>query len=66
MVSGFAKLGAYFSFSGYLTAMKSTKAKKMLKAVCDVNMFNRLKLVTPLLEFVHVHNVHCIFLVGSC
>lgn len=33
MVSGFAKLGAYFSFSGYLMSMKSAKAKKMLKAV---------------------------------
>lgn len=33
MVSGFAKLGAYFSFSGYLTSMKSTKAKNMLKLV---------------------------------
>ncbi|KAJ6806050.1 uncharacterized protein M6B38_177275 [Iris pallida] len=33
MVPGFAKLGAYFSFSGYLTSMKSTKAKNMLKLV---------------------------------
>lgn len=33
LVSGFAKLGAYFSFSGYLTSMKPTKSKKMLKAV---------------------------------
>ncbi|KAJ0668575.1 putative TatD family, metal-dependent hydrolase [Helianthus annuus] len=33
MVPEFAKLGAYFSFSGFLMAMKETKAKKMLKAV---------------------------------
>ncbi|XP_020243444.1 uncharacterized protein LOC109821691 [Asparagus officinalis] len=33
MVSPLSNLGAYFSFSGYLTSMKSTKAKKMLKAV---------------------------------
>nr|XP_043624899.1 uncharacterized metal-dependent hydrolase YabD-like [Erigeron canadensis]XP_043624900.1 uncharacterized metal-dependent hydrolase YabD-like [Erigeron canadensis] len=33
MVPEFAKLGAYFSFSGFLMAMKENKAKKMLKAV---------------------------------
>lgn len=33
MVPEFAKLGAHFSFSGFLMAMKETKAKKMLKAV---------------------------------
>ncbi|CAA6656470.1 unnamed protein product [Spirodela intermedia] len=33
MVPGFAKHGAYFSFSGYLTSMKPQKAKKMLKMV---------------------------------
>lgn len=33
MVSGFAKLGSYFSFSGFLMSMKSQKAKKMLKSV---------------------------------
>ncbi|XP_024988660.1 uncharacterized protein LOC112523334 [Cynara cardunculus var. scolymus] len=33
MVPEFAKLGAYFSFSGFLMAMKESKAKKMLKAV---------------------------------
>lgn len=33
MVPEFAKLGAYFSFSGYLMSMKAQKAKKMLKAV---------------------------------
>jgi TatD DNase family protein len=33
MVSGFANLGCYFSLSGFLTGMKSTKAKKMLKSV---------------------------------
>ncbi|KAG6529451.1 hypothetical protein ZIOFF_011649 [Zingiber officinale] len=29
-VSGFAKLGSYFSFSGFLTSMKPQKAKKLL------------------------------------
>lgn len=33
MVPDFAKLGAYFSFSGYLMSMKEQKAKKMLRAV---------------------------------
>ncbi|KAL9681529.1 hypothetical protein QQ045_013314 [Rhodiola kirilowii] len=33
MVPEFAKLGAYFSFSGYLMFMKEQKAKKMLKTV---------------------------------
>ncbi|KAL0751368.1 hypothetical protein Bca101_033371 [Brassica carinata] len=33
MVPEFAKLGAYFSFSGFLMSMSEKKAKKMLKAV---------------------------------
>ncbi|KAF3793235.1 putative metal-dependent hydrolase [Nymphaea thermarum] len=33
MVPGLAKLGAYFSFSGFLTSMDVRKAKKMLKSV---------------------------------
>ncbi|GMH30331.1 hypothetical protein Nepgr_032174 [Nepenthes gracilis] len=33
MVPEFVKLGAYFSFSGFLMSMKPQKAKKMLKAV---------------------------------
>ncbi|KAM3388673.1 hypothetical protein ACQJBY_011050 [Aegilops geniculata] len=33
MVPGLANLGCYFSLSGFLTGLKSTKAKKMLKAV---------------------------------
>ncbi|VVB14944.1 unnamed protein product [Arabis nemorensis] len=33
MVPEFAKLGAYFSFSGFLMHMNEKKAKKMLKAV---------------------------------
>ncbi|KAK2985376.1 hypothetical protein RJ640_029333 [Escallonia rubra] len=33
MVPEFTKLGAYFSFSGFLMSMKENKAKKMLKAV---------------------------------
>lgn len=33
MVPEFAKLGAYFSFSGFLMDMKESKAKKMVKAV---------------------------------
>lgn len=33
MVPGLAKLGAYFSFSGFLMSLKSQKAKKMLKSV---------------------------------
>ncbi|XP_042458486.1 uncharacterized metal-dependent hydrolase YabD-like isoform X2 [Zingiber officinale] len=32
-VSGFAKLGSYFSFSGFLTSMKPQKAKKLLLSV---------------------------------
>uniref|UniRef100_A0A453CKX9 TatD related DNase n=1 Tax=Aegilops tauschii subsp. strangulata TaxID=200361 RepID=A0A453CKX9_AEGTS len=33
MVPGLANLGCYFSLSGFLTGLKSTKAKKMLKAI---------------------------------
>ncbi|KAK9145577.1 hypothetical protein Sjap_005480 [Stephania japonica] len=33
MVPSLAKLGAYFSFSGFLFSMKQQKAKKMLKMV---------------------------------
>ncbi|KAG0496748.1 hypothetical protein HPP92_001439 [Vanilla planifolia] len=33
MVPEFIKLGCYFSFFGFLTSMKSNKAKKMLKSV---------------------------------
>lgn len=33
MVPEFAKLGAYFSFSGFLMDMKESKAKKMVKTV---------------------------------
>ncbi|XP_030935748.1 uncharacterized protein LOC115960888 isoform X1 [Quercus lobata] len=33
MVPEFAKLGAYFSFSGFLMSLEARKAKKMLKAV---------------------------------
>ncbi|XP_010269730.1 PREDICTED: uncharacterized protein LOC104606304 [Nelumbo nucifera] len=33
MVPGLAKLGAYFSFSGFLMSMKPQKAKRMLKSV---------------------------------
>ncbi|KAG6714473.1 hypothetical protein I3842_05G204500 [Carya illinoinensis] len=33
MVPEFAKLGAYFSFSGYLMSLEARKAKKMLRAV---------------------------------
>lgn len=32
LVLEFAKLGAYFSFSGFLMSMKESKAKKMLKS----------------------------------
>ena len=31
MVPEFSKLGAYFSFSGFLMSQKANKAKKMLK-----------------------------------
>lgn len=33
LVPEFAKLGAYFSFSGYLMSLEARKAKKMLRAV---------------------------------
>ncbi|KAK4849924.1 hypothetical protein QYF36_002140 [Acer negundo] len=33
MVPEFSKLGAYFSFSGFLMSMKAEKAKKMLKRI---------------------------------
>lgn len=37
MVPEFSKLGAYFSFSGFLMSMKEQKAKKMLKMVSPSN-----------------------------
>ncbi|XP_076910802.1 uncharacterized protein LOC143568561 [Bidens hawaiensis] len=42
MVPEFVKLGAYFSFSGFVMGMKETKAKKMVKTV----PFDRLLLET--------------------
>jgi len=33
MVPEFSKLGAYFSFSGYLMSLEARKAKKMLRTV---------------------------------
>lgn len=33
MVPEFSRLGAYFSFSGFLMSMKESKAKKMLKSI---------------------------------
>lgn len=33
MVPEFTKLGAYFSFSGYLMSLEARKAKKMLRIV---------------------------------
>ena len=39
MVPEFAKIGAYFSFSGFLMSMSEKKAKKMLKAVRFLHLF---------------------------
>lgn len=39
MVSGLANLGCYFSLSGFLTGMKSTKAKQMLKSVSMLTVY---------------------------
>lgn len=38
MVPEFSKLGAYFSFSGFLMSLKANKAKKMLKMVSSDRM----------------------------
>ena len=39
MVPEFSKLGAYFSFSGFLMSLKANKAKKMLKMVIFITSY---------------------------
>lgn len=59
MVPEFAKLGGYFSFSGFLMSMKSQKAKKLLKAVSS----DRILLETDAPDAVPKSNLGSLFLV---
>lgn len=59
MVPELARLGAYFSFSGFLMSMKSQKAKKMLKAV----PFDRILLETDAPDALPKSNLGDLFLV---
>lgn len=51
MVPEFSKLGAYFSFSGFLMSLKANKAKKMLKMVIFIISDIRLMLTIICTEF---------------
>ncbi|XP_047173899.1 uncharacterized metal-dependent hydrolase YabD [Vigna umbellata] len=53
MVPEFSKLGAYFSFSGFLMSLKANKAKKMLKMV----PFDRILLETDAPDALPVSNI---------
>ncbi|KDP39579.1 hypothetical protein JCGZ_02599 [Jatropha curcas] len=61
MVPEFAKLGAYFSFSGFLMFMKVQKAKRMLKAVSS----DRILLETDSPDAVPNSNLDSLFLVDG-
>lgn len=59
MVPEFAKLGSFFSFSGFLMSMKPQKAKKLLKAVPS----DRILLETDAPDAVPRCNLNSLFLV---
>lgn len=59
MVSELAKLGSYFSFSGFLMSMKPQKAKKLLKAVPS----DRILLETDAPDALPRSNLSSLFLV---
>lgn len=40
MVPEFAKLGSYFSFSGFLMSMEAQKAKRILKMVIFIKLYH--------------------------
>eukprot|EP00257_Ricinus_communis_P018912 XP_015577743.1 uncharacterized protein LOC8284269 isoform X1 [Ricinus communis] len=61
MVPEFAKLGAYFSFSGFLMSMKVQKAKRVLKAVTS----DRILLETDAPDAVPTSNTSSLFLVDG-
>ncbi|CAN1278060.1 Uncharacterized metal-dependent hydrolase YabD [Linum perenne] len=61
MVPELAKLGAYFSFSGFLMSMKTQKAKKMLAAVPS----DRILLETDAPDATPSLNVDTLYLVGG-
>ncbi|WJX29525.1 hypothetical protein P8452_18160 [Trifolium repens] len=59
MVPEFSKLGAYFSFSGFLMSLKANKAKKMLKMVSS----NRILLETDAPDALPKSNIDSLFFV---
>ncbi|XP_031260707.1 uncharacterized protein LOC116118891 [Pistacia vera] len=61
MVPEFSKLGAYFSFSGFLMSMKTQKAKKMLKMVSS----ERILLETDAPDALPKSNLDSLFLVDG-
>ncbi|KAK3019410.1 hypothetical protein RJ639_004660 [Escallonia herrerae] len=62
MVPEFTKLGAYFSFSGFLMSMKENKAKKMLKAVPSERILLETDAPDALPE---VHNLDTLFFIDT-
>ncbi|MED6160328.1 hypothetical protein PIB30_050456 [Stylosanthes scabra] len=59
MVPEFSKLGAYFSFSGFLMSLKANKAKKMLKMVAS----DRILLETDAPDALPKANIDSLFFV---
>ncbi|ESW23816.1 hypothetical protein PHAVU_004G078000 [Phaseolus vulgaris] len=59
MVPEFSKLGAYFSFSGFLMSLKANKAKKMLKMV----PFDRILLETDAPDALPMSNINSLHFV---
>ncbi|XP_058722696.1 uncharacterized protein LOC131594544 [Vicia villosa] len=59
MVPEFSKLGAYFSFSGFLMSLKPNKAKKMLKMVSS----DRILLETDAPDALPKSNINSLFFV---
>ncbi|KAE9612511.1 hypothetical protein Lal_00033267 [Lupinus albus] len=59
MVPEFSKLGAYFSFSGFLMSLKANKAKKMLKMVPS----DRILLETDAPDALPTSNIDSLFFV---
>ncbi|KAF7801981.1 TatD-related deoxyribonuclease [Senna tora] len=61
MVPEFSKLGAYFSFSGFLMSLKANKAKKMLKMVSS----DRILLETDAPDALPKSNIDSLFFIDG-
>ncbi|RLN35961.1 hypothetical protein C2845_PM03G29860 [Panicum miliaceum] len=63
MVPGLANLGCYFSLSGFLTGLKSTKAKQMLKSEVQMQILKSITKILshrPLPHHKDTENIHIV------